>query len=403
MTNKLRRTGIVPRFLAVWLMATSACGALTAADRVVRVTEYQRRTIYHSPETPGYTCWVYAWAMPDNDLMVSFYEATGPTDESVRAPLEVQKKLSWPHLADARRDMSGLSARNVYLRSSDGGATWNSVSADAFRSPMNGLVLGGLGLRDGVILRAVYGAYLPYDADVPRTGLLQRSTDGGKTWGRMESVLPADQYLVYPVGLRQLRDGRVALLGGIARGPADRAWDEYGPSMEPLLMVSDDGGKSWGQPIQVIPEENRRDWSCEECDAVELPNGDLFWVFRRCDPQDRDRPLAQRRHVQWQGRMRKQDNSWVPDSVGPAPFPNTGLPNLLLTREGVIVHVPAGHWTADEGKNWHRFDLPPRPYYAKGLQLADGQILILGHLGSDDPYGTVDQQIVMDRFRLEAK
>ncbi len=27
--------------------------------------QYTRKTIYHSPQTPGYTCWVGAWIMPD--------------------------------------------------------------------------------------------------------------------------------------------------------------------------------------------------------------------------------------------------------------------------------------------------------------------------------------------------
>ena len=33
--------------------------------------------------------------------------------------------------------------------------------------------------------------------------------------------------------------------------------------------------------------------------------------------------------------------------------------------------------------------------------LAAGWIVCVGHVGSDDVYGTVDQSIVMDRFRLE--
>ena len=37
---------------------------------------YERRTIYHSPLTPGYTCWVGAWIMPDDSLMASCTQAT---------------------------------------------------------------------------------------------------------------------------------------------------------------------------------------------------------------------------------------------------------------------------------------------------------------------------------------
>jgi hypothetical protein len=170
------------------------------------------------------------------------------------------------------------------------------------------------------------------------------------------------------------------------------------------LMISGNSGKTWGPPIPVIPEGNRKGWACEECDAAELPNGDLLWVFRRCDPQDQDRPMSQRRHVRWQGLMAKLGNTWAPKSVGPAPFPHSGLPNLLVTREGVVLHVtePGVHWTADAGQNWHNLGLPRMAYYPKSVQLADGRILVFGHVGSDDPYG-VDQAITMDTFRLKVR
>jgi hypothetical protein len=37
-----------------------------------KAVDHMRRTIYHSPQTPGYTCWTGAWNMPDGNLMVSF-------------------------------------------------------------------------------------------------------------------------------------------------------------------------------------------------------------------------------------------------------------------------------------------------------------------------------------------
>jgi hypothetical protein len=381
---------------------TAEADAAPAAKRDFDVIDYQRQTIYHAPQTPGYTCWVYAWVMPDGSITITFYQATGPLEGRPRAPDAVQKKLSWPHLSNPRRDMTGLNTFNVFLRSTDGGATWSKVSEDKFRSPMNGITLGATGLRDGTILRAISGANLAYDADVPRTGLIQRSTDGTKTWGKPAILLSPDAFTAYPVGIRQLRDGRVAVLGGVAPGPCDRPWGEYGNSLEPLLMVSSDGGKTWGPPIQVIPEANRKGWACEECDAAELPNGDLFWVFRRCAPEDKSRPLYQRRHVQWQGLMQKHGDTWTPKWVKPTPWGNTGLPNLLLTREGVILHAKLACWTADLGESWHPLKLPPMQYYPKAVQLADGRILVFAHVGSDDPYG-VDQKIIMDSFRLKTR
>ena len=38
-------------------------------------------------------------------------------------------------------------------------------------------------------------------------------------------------------------------------------------------------------PIPVVPEKYRGNWGGEECDAAELPNGDLLFVFRRYVPE----------------------------------------------------------------------------------------------------------------------
>jgi len=42
-------------------------------------------------------------------------------------------------------------------------------------------------------------------------------------------------------------------------------------------------------------------------------------------------------------------------------------------------------------------------YYPKAIQMADGRILCIGHLGSDDVYGTVDQCIKQQTFRLKVQ
>src|SRR5690349_20821734 len=60
-----------------------------------KAINHRRRTIYHSPQTPGYTCWTGAWSMPNGDLMVSFTQATGPVEGRPAAPPEALKQLSW--------------------------------------------------------------------------------------------------------------------------------------------------------------------------------------------------------------------------------------------------------------------------------------------------------------------
>ena len=59
-------------------------------------------------------------------------------------------------------------------------------------------------------------------------------------------------------------------------------------------------------------------------------------------------------------------------------------------------------WTADGGEHWKRLEIPGSPYYPEAVQLKDGSILIVGHVGSDNVYGTVDQTIVQQTYRLVA-
>jgi hypothetical protein len=375
------------------LLATSASGADPAPK--FQAVEHARKTIYHSPDQPGYTSWVGAWMMPDASLMVCFTQATGPLENRPRAPAEIRRKLVWPPNEKENYDMTGLELRNVHLRSTDGGNTWQQVSADLFRSPMNG-VTGecSTSLRDGTVLRGVFGYYLPYNPELPQTGFIQRSTDGTKTWGPPEILLDEKKYTCWPRRLRVLRDDRLVLAGGLLRSSGhDLTRTELAKSIEPLLMVSENGGKSWKGLLDAVPTSLRPNWT-EEWDLAELENGDLFCMFRRPDP-------ATNKHTRWQAVLKKHEGSWELTDLRPAPFPHSGHPELLRTREGPVLHVASSgiDATIDAGKSWQRLNIPGSAYYPRSLQTADGRIYVFAHVGSDDPYGT-DQSIVMDTFRL---
>src|SRR5206468_11234611 len=105
--------------------------------------EYTRRTIYHSPQTPGCTCWTGAWEMPDGSLMVSFTQATGPVEGRPRAPEEIRAKLGWPPPDRPQYDFTGLDLANIYLRPRDGGGYWAGVGVDPFRTPAGQMSQGG--------------------------------------------------------------------------------------------------------------------------------------------------------------------------------------------------------------------------------------------------------------------
>ena len=78
---------------------------------------------------------------------------------------------------------------------------------------------------------------------------------------------------------------------------------------------------------------------------------------------------------------------------------------LIATREGAILHVATSgmSWTVDTGKSWHWLNIRGSTYYPRSVQARDGTIHVFGHIGGDNAYGSVDQAIVMDTFRLSMK
>ncbi|MBA3481749.1 MAG: exo-alpha-sialidase [Pirellulales bacterium] len=366
--------------------------------------DHSRKQIYHSPQTPGYTCWVGAWAMPDESLMICFTQATGPLEGRPTMPAELKARWNWPPAGQPNFDFTGLDLHNVYMRSSDEGKTWQQTGAELFHTPGGQMSQGGpqIALPDGAILRAAFGYHLPLDPDVPKTGFLQRSTDGGQTWGDRQVVLDADECTYRITRLRRLRDGRMIALGGIASAESSSVTQEELSAMwRPLFMVSEDEGKSWSPPLEIAGEDERGTWGGEEWDVAELDNGDLLAVFRRFDPKDRTK------QARWQGILQKQDDSWSVERLTRSVLPHSGHPELLATREGPVLHIATNgtHWTKDGGETWNELKIQGvqstfgSHYYPHSLQIADGTIYVFAHTGSHDPYGK-DQRVMMDKFRL---
>jgi len=401
---------------AMFLAAVVACGADPPAKPTVSGRQWQRRTIYHSPQTPGYTCWVGAWQMPDKSLMVHFKQATGPLVDRAYASADLLARLD--RIGDAlkkdpQRDFTGLKLANIYLRSTDGGASWQKTAEEPFPGPVDRPVFGGshVALAGGAILRAVDGSQLPLVPDLPRRIYFQRSTDLGATWGQPEIApeprRPIDDY-VGDYGdcitrVRRLRNGNL-LATGVVRpeGPIPGPSSKQKESGLPVVMLSNDEGQSW-QPQEIELTTNQQGpgiWN--EWDCAELASGDLLCVFRRRDPTQ---PSKQ---VRWQGVLRRNGKRWQVGDYRPAPLDHSGHPELLPAREGVVLHIATTgtHWTSDGGQSWQPLVFADQKdpyrsrYYPRSLQVEDGQIYVFSHLGGDNAYGQTDQAIVMDTFRL---
>lgn len=362
--------------------------------------DVRRFPLYHSPQSPGYTCWCGLWNMPDGSIMTSFTQATGPLAVRPLAPPEVRAALSWPPAGHGDEfDMTGLDLRNVHLRSRDSGITWEMLSADPFRSCMNGVTGEAEAcLPDGTLIRCLWGPYLPYDS-VPRTGLLQRSLDGSRSWSEPEPAFGSGTHCFWPKRIRVLSSGEVLAAGGLVRAELlDAPRETWMRAIEQALFVSRDRGLTWAGPMPVLPEDQRRRFAGEELDVAELANGDLLAVIRADEVRAGKAP----RPVRMQARLRRTRSAWEPTAAAAAPFPPSGHPELLRTREGLVLHVATTgvSATADGGARWTDLDVVGIPYYPRAVQTGDGRILCVGHVGGDDGYGLVDQSIVGLSFSL---
>lgn len=356
--------------MAAAMVSVGAAGAGPIVS--VRATGHTQKDIYHSPETPGYTAWVGLHLLRGDRLECDFVQQTGPL---------------------AHRALSIVS-----LGSRDRGETWTRLR-EVPTGPQDGLVV--YETPDGVIVARPRPTILPGNLALrcawasadSEAGWLQRSTDGGVTWGDRIYVLPASGYRVWPTNIRPLRDGRLVLMAGVwKRGDGASA----GSRMAKMMFVSRDRGLTWGAPIPLVPVG---DGVCEESDFCELPGGDLFWVHR----SEHNPEGAPGYSDRMQSITRRQGDTFVPGPASRAPFPHSGYPAVLYTREGVILHLATDgvYWSADRGAKWTRLDIPGTPYYPKAVQLRDGRIVCMGHVGSDDYYGKVDQRIVQQTFRRE--
>lgn len=391
--------------LASWQLARPSAEPTARPARVVpsiHAVDLERRTIYHSRQRPGYTAWVGAWTMPDQSLMTSFVQATGPVarDRRPATPKRVAAAFGVPRW-DPRLDFWGLDLTAVFLRSYDGGRTWQRFRADRFEAPLPHGYTGQatLALDDGTILRRVNGDDIRNDPAVPHTAFLQRLAPGARTWSRPQVLLDPSRYTYQLSRLRTLRDGRLIATGNVWAVPASTPPEQRRtvPSRF-LLMVSSDGGDTWRNGLTIPADAGYLPG--DEWDTAELPDGDLVAVMRTLDSPTTKRPVRK------QAILVRRGDGWVLTDVRDAPFPHSGHPELLATREGPILDLATTgvHYTKD-GRTWQPLEFSPRAtyttnYYPRAVQTDDGVVHVFGHVGGDDAYGARDQSITMDTFRL---
>jgi hypothetical protein len=289
----------------------------------VEVVDYKDKVIYHSPETPGYTSWVGMLQLPNGALRCDFRQLTGPQANPISSSPKLESK--------------------------DDGETWSVISEGSSVGTGSGGIfqMSTDSLRGTVVLPdwTMVVAHWPSD-DLNATGYTTWSTDKGKTWSKPVFFMPAAEYRCWPTLIRRLRDGRLVLFAGCyKRGDGPERMINY---MTKMMFVSSDKGKSWSKPIVLMPTA---DGVCEESDFSELPNGDLLWIHRVEHYPDHDTgippggarmgtspPYSYWYSDRLQTIARKTGKTFTMEKPTPVPFPHSGYPLIITTKEGLILH-----------------------------------------------------------------
>jgi hypothetical protein len=314
----------------------------------------------------------------------------------------------------------------VYRRSTDQGRTWTTWRTEPFQGiePTPYTPAATLALSDGSLIRRVNGDDLRNVPNIPYTAMLQVLTpnrDGTypANWpplGGAGQVVASDSSVCkYQISrIRKLRDGRLIALGQAWRHATGHSGRCNSDAFSELLLVAaSESAAKRGQWMLGMPYVSASTLSPDEWDAAQLANGDLLALFRTA---------ASGRAIRRQAILRAATGSSCPDSGiacwvldtstlgNPGNLQHSGHPELLATREGVIVEFASDgvKYTVD-GSSWTTLGgVAATDYYPRSIQNADGGIYVFSHRGSDDAYGGVStadyccvaQSITMQKFQL---
>lgn len=250
--------------------------------------------------------------------------------------------------------------RVSYSLSSDEGRTWTAAKTlydgpEDDRDPSIVQLKNGKLICDFFILRK---KVVVRENEVPYEGLgtwMVESDDVGRTWSEPRSI-SKDNYCSSPV--RELPDGRLIL--GLYREDF-----ETGVSSG-AVVVSEDGGKSWGTVIAIDNGGYRLD---AETDVIRLKDGRLYAIQR--EPKT----------TMCYSISGDEGKTWsVSKPIG---FPGH-CPYLLRTKDDIIVlahRLPQTslHYSLDECQTWSENVLVDDfiGAYPSMVNLKDGSVLIV--------------------------
>jgi BNR repeat-like domain len=338
--------------------------------------------IYHSPQVPGWVAWATVVQLRNGDVLVGLNEVTGNLNRNKPGYLPEIRNNAFPH---DFYNMEELDKKFKIIRAIDKGpwfSKWESYFEETWGGPWPPEHRLLLQTGKGTLLRETQGRRIPQKSYPCR--VISRSEDNGKTWDEYEMVHDADKWQIAFVSrVIQLRDERLVMAAyGLRKGaPAGSQW------LSSYLLISEDDGKNWSEPVDVIISDG--DTGFAEPVIVELSNGDILMMLRvevenaSLDAWDAENNTNRNRK---QVRLIKSGNTWVSGEVEQLEIPHGGHPELLMTREGLLLYSsPEGFWgSVNEGQEWTRIKtLPYALYYPSSVQLDDGRIFVVGHNAGD--------------------
>jgi len=256
-------------------------------------------------------------------------------------------------------------ARVCMVRSADDGKSWSPAQVVA-DTPWDDRDPSICQLSDGTIIVNWFTYYHGGPSVRPGNTVgykeiwLTRSEDNGQTWSEPELIpSTANGYWGCSSPIRELADGTLVL----------PIYHEY---PEPLrnvsyTILSADGGKTWGGPNVVDPDNDDND----EPDIVVLPDGRLLCLMRaNRDGNNMHKSVSEDGGKTW---SKAQEVGF-----------RGHAPNLLRTAQGILLvghRLPntALHYSLDDGETWsdtvHVDDTIGA--YTSMAQLPDGRVLIV--------------------------
>jgi hypothetical protein len=356
-------------------------------------------------DSPGLACWCFMDRNPETgEVVLSFTEITDPTGNFKSDP--------------PCYDFGRVQRKQVFLISRDRGETWSRLAEHVWRNAADAWQLNGYWEKMKFLPGGKLVMFASEHTHMGRRPMLfySISTDMARTWSAPRAVTEDPKRSMFAGDLTQMQDGRwihvyelYDLAGATSRTRVRRRptiWmDRPGSPQRFGCAISTDGGVTWRDrpDLDITFEGELNRGLVYEPAITMLQNGNLLVVGRR-----HRREAFSGEGLSWRqwilqpagdGFRVLQDQECQAD----VPLGHTGHPEILTTRDGIVVGVRSdGVWASiDDARFWEKIEDHYIGYYPQAVELDDGSILTVGHRGGDDPWPPhVDQDVRVTRLRI---